>query len=90
MKTKNDIIETVRVSTGLRKQDAEKAVAAAFRAIAGSLQDGEDVQLRGFGVFCCADAAKRSIVMPGGERRIVPAHKAVRFRASRALKEQVK
>ena len=48
---KNDLISQVADDTGLSKVDATKAVDAVLDNIAGSLSNGGEVRLVGFGTF---------------------------------------
>lgn len=89
MKTKSDIIEAVKASTGLKKQDVEQAVNAVFRSIADMLQDGENVQILFFGTFRATSVAEREHTAPNGEKVTVPAHKSVSFHASKMLRAYI-
>lgn len=91
MKTKTDIIDAVRASTGLKKQEVEKVVGATLQAISDALKGGEDVQFTGFGRFRSVNIEERTAHSPQtGEPIAVPAHKVVRFIMGRTLKEYVK
>ena len=48
---KTQLVEAVAQSTGLKKKDAEAAVSAMTDAIIAALQNGEKVQIVGFGSF---------------------------------------
>lgn len=49
--TKTELIAEVAEKTGLKKKDAEAAVAAVLTAVEEKLAAGEKVQLVGFGTF---------------------------------------
>ena len=49
--TKTDLIAAVAAKTGLKKKDAEAAVAAVLSTVTETLVAGEKVQLVGFGTF---------------------------------------
>ncbi|SVC19806.1 uncharacterized protein METZ01_LOCUS272660, partial [marine metagenome] len=48
---KNDLIAAVAASAGLSKTDATQAVEGVFNTISGTLSDGGEVRLVGFGTF---------------------------------------
>ena len=48
---KAELINAVAASTGFSKKDAETVVSATLDAITAALQEGEKVQLVGFGSF---------------------------------------
>lgn len=89
MKNKSDIVEAVKASTGLKKQDAEQAVNAVFRSIADMLKDGENVQVLFFGTFRATSVAEREHTAPNGKKVTVPEHKSVSFHASKMLRDYV-
>ena len=49
--TKQDIVDKVVDRTGLNKTKAEIAVEAVFETMKRSMERGERIELRGFGVF---------------------------------------
>ena len=57
---KTELIEVVAKNTGLKKKDAEAAVAATIAAIQDALVAGEKVQLIGFGSFEVKKRAART------------------------------
>ena len=56
---KTQLVEVVALKTGLKKKDAECAVAAVLDAVEASLVAGEKVQLFGFGNFSVEGRADR-------------------------------
>ena len=48
---KQDLMVQVRETTGLSKEQAERAVEAVFELITASLKQGEEVRIVGFGSF---------------------------------------
>lgn len=87
MKNKSDIIEAVKASTGLKKQDVEKVIGATLQAIADALKEGEDIQFHAFGTFHCAVVKSREATLPSGKKVTVPEHKSVSFHASKTLRD---
>lgn len=87
---KTDLIAKVAETTEFSKKDAAKAVDAVFDAIAGALQQGEKVQLVGFGNFEVKhrEARKGRNPLTGAEIEIA-ASKTPSFKAGKTLKDQV-
>ena len=87
---KTQLIDVVAAKTGMKKKDAEAAVAATFAAIEESLANGEKVQLVGFGTFETKARAARTGRNPAtGKAITIPASKHPTFSAGKALKENV-
>ncbi len=88
---KTDLINAVAESTELSKKDATKAVDAVFDAIMDSLQQGDKVQLIGFGNFEVRERAARKGRNPQtGDEIEIPASKVPAFKPGKALKDAVK
>lgn len=87
---KTQLIDAVAAKTGMKKKDAEAAVAATFAAIEESLVKGEKVQLVGFGTFETKARAARAGRNPAtGGVITIPASKHPTFSAGKSLKENV-
>ena len=87
---KTDLVNAV-VATGLKKKEAEAAVAAVFGAIEGALAKGDKVQLIGFGTFEVRErAAKEGRNPRTGETIKIEASKVPAFKSGAALKNSVK
>lgn len=88
---KTDLINAVAETTELSKKDATKAVDAVFESIMGALQDGDKVQLIGFGNFEVRERAARKGRNPQtGDEIEIPASKVPAFKPGKALKDAVK
>lgn len=88
MTVKSDIAAGVADECNLSKQDAKRAVDAAFEIVADLLSSGERVQIHGFGVFDVKDTKPRVGRNPRtGEAISIPAGKKVAFKPAPALKE---
>ncbi|CEA00180.1 DNA-binding protein HU [Jeotgalicoccus saudimassiliensis] len=88
---KTDLINAVSDKADLTKKEAGAAVDAVFESIQTSLQNGEKVQLIGFGNFEVRDRAARKGRNPqSGEEIEIPASKVPAFKAGKALKDAVK
>lgn len=87
---KNDLIARVADSTGLSKADAGRAVDAVFGTIAGSLANGTEVRLVGFGTFSVAHRRATTGRNPRtGEAIAIAASNIPKFKAGKALKDSV-
>lgn len=87
---KTELIAAVAEKTGLKKKDAEAAVAAVLTTVADTLAAGDKVQLIGFGTFEVKARAAREGRNPlTGETIKIAASKTPAFSAGAALKAQV-
>ncbi len=83
---KQDIVEEVVHRTGLSKTNAEIAVEAVFETMKRSMERGERIELRGFGVFNIRPRKTGIGRNPRtGEEVILLPGKAVRFKPGKAL-----
>lgn len=88
--TKTDLIAAVAEKAGLKKKDAEAAVAAVLSTVSETLAKGEKVSLVGFGTFEVKERAARDGRNPfTGEAIKIAASKRPVFSAGKALKDQV-
>ena len=87
---KTQLIEVVAAKTGLKKKEADAAVAAVFGAIEEALAAGEKVQLIGFGTFEVKERAERIGRDPRTNEEIkIEASRAPAFKAGKVLKDAV-
>ena len=87
---KAEFITAMAEKTGLTKKDSEKAVKAFTEIVAEELKKGEKVQLVGFGTFEVSERAAREGRNPRtGETMPIEASKSPKFKAGKALKDQV-
>lgn len=88
MAGKADIIDAVANAAGLTRRQAGEAYDGFIDAIKGTLQNGERVQLPGFGSFSVSARAARTGRNPAtGEAIKIKASKSVRFKQGRELKD---
>ncbi|MGU7369502.1 HU family DNA-binding protein [Bacillus cereus] len=88
---KTELIQKVAMESELTKKDASLAVDAVFQSIQHALQNGDIVQLIGFGTFEVRERAAREGRNPHtGEALTIPASKVPAFKAGKTLKEAVK
>ena len=85
---KSQIVDVVAKNAGLKKKEAEAAVAAFVDAVADALIAGEKVQVSGLGTFEVKTKAARTGRNPKTQAVInIPASKRPAFTAGKALKE---
>ena len=88
--TKAELITQIAEKSELSKKDSEKALAAVISSITEALTNGDKVQLVGFGTFEVTERAARVGKNPQNGKEIsIPACKAPKFKAGKALKDEV-
>jgi len=84
---KQDIIDAVVNCTGLSKTKAEIAVETVFETMKRSMERGERIELRGFGVFSIRPRKTGIGRNPRtGEEVVIPPGKAIRFKPGKNLR----
>ena len=87
---KAELIAAIAAKTGATKKSAEESVNAFVEVVTESLKKGEKVQLVGFGSFEVLHRAARKGRNPQTKAEIkIPASKAPKFKAGKALKDVV-
>lgn len=87
---KSELVESVAAASGLTKADATRAIDATFATITEALKAGNKVPVAGFGTFAVSQRGERNGRNPQtGATVVIPARKAVTFKAGTALKESV-
>ena len=87
---KTELIAAVAESAGLTKKDTERVVNACLDSITAALQQGEKVQISGFGTFEVKAREARIGRNPHTKEAIeIPATKVPGFKASKTLKDTV-
>lgn len=87
---KNELTQELAVSEKLHLSTAVKAVDGVIRIIKETLAKGEEITLRGFGTLSVVQREERNAVhFKTKEPIVVPAHRSVKFRISKELKEQL-
>ncbi len=88
---KTELIARVAEKTDLSKKDVTRVVDAVFEIITDALQNGDKVQLVGFGNFEVRERSARKGRNPQtGEEIDIPAGKVPAFRPGKALKDAIK
>lgn len=87
---KPQLIEQIAKQGGMSKAEAERALEAVTLAVGIALMDGEKVSIHDFGTFEAVERQQRQGRNPQtGEAVTIAAHKAVKFKAAKALKDAV-
>lgn len=87
---KAELIDKVAVAAELNKASATRAVEAVLDSISGTLKNGDQVTLSGFGTFSVSARAARTGRNPRtGESISIPASKNPKFKAGKGLKDAV-
>ena len=87
---KAELIHGVAEAAGISKKDAETVIAATLNVITAALQEGEKVQLVGFGSFELKKRAARIGRNPKTKEAIeIPASVVPVFKPGKALKDAV-
>ena len=87
---KNELVDAVALTSGLKKAEAEKTVDAVFDAITTALKQGEEVRVVGFGTFAVSIRAASEGRNPRtGEKMAIAASKQPKFRAGKGLKAAI-
>lgn len=87
---KLELVSAMADKTGLSKKDAEAALKAFTDVVAEELKKGEKIQLVGFGTFEVSVRSARTGRNPQtGKEMTIPASKAPKFKAGKALKDSV-
>ena len=88
--TKNELAKEVAVSEKLHLSTVHQTLDGILRVIKEALAKGEEVTLRGFGTLSVVQREERNAVhFTTKEPIVVPAHRTVRIRISKELKEQL-
>ena len=87
---KTELVAAIADKAEISKKDAEKALKAFTDTVAAQLKKGDKIQLVGFGTFEVTKRAAREGRNPQtGDVMKIPASKAPKFKAGKALKDLV-
>jgi DNA-binding protein HU-beta len=85
-----ELVDKVAEATEMTKAAASRAVEAVMETIIDALQAGDEVRLTGLGIFDVVNREARPGRNPQTGASInIPASKALRFRAGKAIKDQL-
>lgn len=87
---KADLIDAIAAETKFSKKDTDLFIRAFIENVSKALEEGDNVQLMGFGTFEVGKRAEREGRNPKtGETVKIPASKTPKFKAGKALKDRV-
>lgn len=87
---KTELVAAIAEKAELSKKDSEKALKAFVDVVTAELKKEEKIQLVGFGTFEVSKRAAREGRNPqSGEPMPIPASKAPKFKAGKALKDEI-
>lgn len=89
--TKADIVAKISEKLGLEKNDVQATVESFMEEVKGSLEDGNNVYLRGFGSFIIKKRAEKLGRNISKNTTVkIPAHNIPSFKPSKVFVEGVK
>ena len=87
---KKELVAAVAEKSGVSKKEAEAVINAFTDVVTEELVKGEKIQMVGFGTFAVSEKAAREGRNPKtGEKKMIAASKAPKFKAGKALKDAV-
>ena len=87
---KTELVAAIAEQANISKKDAEAALKAFTDTVAAELKKGEKIQLVGFGTFEVSERPEREGRNPkNGEAMTIAASRTPKFKAGKALKDQV-
>ena len=88
--TKAEIVDVISKGTGLTKVETAAVIDGFLATVSYALQNGERVELRGFGTFCLRERQEKHIPNPRtGKMMIIPHRVVPDFKPSPQLKTSV-
>jgi DNA-binding protein HU-beta len=89
--TKADIVAQIAEKTGLEKNEVLQTVEAFMDTVKGSLTNGTNVYLRGFGSFIVKERAEKTgRNISKNTTIIIPAHNIPSFKPAKTFVDEVK
>jgi nucleoid DNA-binding protein len=89
--TKRDLVMRIAEETGLIQQDVYAVIQKSLDYIIDSLDEGETVEFRNFGVFEVRERKQRIGRNPNRPENVVtiPARKVVKFKPGKVMRERI-
>ena len=89
--TKADLVTRISDKTGMETADVQATVEAFMKEVRNSLENGDNVYLRGFGSFVIKERAEKTgRNISKNTTIIIPAHNIPSFKPSKTFVEAVK
>lgn len=87
---KGDLIESIARSANISKAAAERGLLGMLETMTDAMEEGERVNLVGFGSFSVVNRAPRLGRNPKtGEQIVIPPRRGIKFNPGRALLDKV-
>lgn len=87
---KTELVAAIAEQAKISKKDADAALQAFTEVVGDALKKGDKISLVGFGTFEVSERAAREGLNPRTKEKItIPASKAPKFKAGKALKDKV-
>jgi len=89
--TKADVISEISEKTGISKDDVQISVEAFFNVVKGSMADGENIYIRGFGSFVNKKRARKiARNISKNTAIVIDEHYIPSFKPSKVFVEKIK
>lgn len=89
--TKADVISEISEKTGISKEDVQITVEAFFNVVKGSMADGQNIYVRGFGSFVNKKRAKKiARNISKNTAIVIEEHYIPSFKPSKVFVEKIK
>ncbi|MDH5366283.1 MAG: integration host factor subunit beta [Cyclobacteriaceae bacterium] len=89
--TKADVISEISEKTGISKEDVQITVEAFFNVVKGSMADGHNIYVRGFGSFVNKKRAKKiARNISKNTAIVIDEHYIPSFKPSKVFVEKIK
>lgn len=89
--TKADVISEISEKTGISKEDVQITVEAFFSVVKGSMSEGENIYIRGFGSFVNKKRAKKiARNISKNTAIVIDEHYIPSFKPSKVFVEKIK
>ena len=86
-----EFIAQLATKTGFTQTDSQRMVRTLIREMKHHLEDGDPIQINGFGSFKVTERLERIVVTPGTQQRmLVPPKLVLNFKPIASIKENLK
>jgi DNA-binding protein HU-beta len=89
--SKADLVDALSTDLSIQKKNVKEVVDGMLKLVIAHLNEGNKVQLTGFGTFEVRERKERTGVKPGTTDKIqIPASKYPAFKPGKSLKQDIK
>lgn len=89
--TKAQLAQAIAAQTFLKKDEADTVIDTFMRIVKDAVAKGDNIELRGFGVFQCVQVKERKgRHILANQEITIPAHNTPKFKPSKEFIEKVK